>query len=470
MSLTSPIAEHNSPLARAGLRLSEWFERWFPDAFSLALAAALGIYLASVALTRAPVQSARWFGEGFWDLVAFTMQMAMIIVTGYALAAAPPVFALIKRIAAFPTTPRSAVCYVALFSMVSSLLSWSFSLVFSGLLAREVAHRVKGTDYRAIGAAAYLGVGSVWALGLSSSAALIMATPSSLPAGLLTISGVIPLTQTLGLWQSQLVAAVLIVVSAAIAYASAPRGGAVRTMADMGVSYPPPPAALVTASSHRPGEWLEQSPLLTIAIGGLGCAYLISEVAQHGGMALLNLNTFIFAFATAALLLHWRPRSFMTSIADAVPSIAGVLIQYPLYAGMIRMMTESGLAQRLAHFFVEISTAATYPILVGIYSAVLGLFVPSAGGKWLIEAPYVLTAAKTLGVHLGWVVQTYNATEALANLIHPFWMLPLLGVLGLRPRDIIGYSALQFLVHVPLVLVLVWLLNFTLPYTPPSIP
>jgi short-chain fatty acids transporter len=224
MSLTFPAAEHNSALARAGLRLSAWCERWFPDAFALALAAAIGIYAASVALTGAPVQAARWFGEGFWDLVAFTMQMVMIIVTGYALAAAPPVFALIKRIAGVPGTPRLAICYVAVFSMVSSLLSWSFSLVFSGLLAREVAHRVKGTDYRALGAAAYLGVGSVWALGLSSSAALIMATPASLPVGLRNISGIIPLTETLGLWQSQLVAAVLIVVSAAVAYASAPRG------------------------------------------------------------------------------------------------------------------------------------------------------------------------------------------------------------------------------------------------------
>jgi short-chain fatty acids transporter len=108
--------------------------------------------------------------------------------------------------------------------------------------------------------------------------------------------------------------------------------------------------------------------------------------------------------------------------------------------------------------------------MIGIYSAFLGLFIPSAGGKWLIEAPYMLDAAKTLQVHLGWVVQTYNATEALANLIHPFWMLPLVGILGLKARDIVGYSMLQFVVHVPLVLFLVWVLNYTLTYTPPVLP
>ena len=134
------------------------------------------------------------------------------------------------------------------------------------------------------------------------------------------------------------------------------------------------------------------------------------------------------------------------------------------------MMTESGLAKELAEFFVAISNQHTYPLLVGIYSAVLGLFIPSAGGKWLVEAPYLLDAAKSLQVHLGWVVQTYNATEALANLIHPFWMLPLLGILGLKARDIVGYSTLQFVVHVPVVLFLVWILNYTLTYTPPVIP
>ena len=133
------------------------------------------------------------------------------------------------------------------------------------------------------------------------------------------------------------------------------------------------------------------------------------------------------------------------------------------------MMTESGLAKRMAEMFVAVSTPHSFPVMIGAYSAFLGLFVPSAGGKWIIEAPYVLGAANTLKVHLGWVVQTYNATEALANLVHPFWMLPLLGILGLKARDIIGYTVLQFIVHVPLVLFLVWALNYTLQYVAPAI-
>jgi short-chain fatty acids transporter len=455
-------------LAAIGLRLSDWFERWFPDAFALALCAVVIVFAATIATGAPPAQAAQWFGTGFWDLVAFTMQMAMIIVTGYAVATAPPVYAVIRALARVPRTGPGAAAYVGLFSMLSSLLSWSFSLIFSGLLAREVTNRVRGADYRAVGAAAYLGVGSVWALGLSSSAALIMANPASLPDAIESISGVIPLSQTLGLWQSLLIAATLIVVSMGISYYSAPADAEARSMADMGVDYTP--ISRDESRRETPGEWLEYSPLLTIVVGGLGLAFLAREVAASGPAILLQLNHYIFTFLIVGLLLHWRPRSFVRAIAASVAPVGGVLIQYPLYAGIVKMMTESGLATQMAHFFVNVSTYETYPVMVGIYSAVLGLFIPSAGGKWLIEAPYMLEAAKQLEVHLGWVVQIYNATEALANLIHPFWMLPLVGILGLKARDIVGYSMLQFAVHVPLVLFLVWILNFTLTYVAPVIP
>src|SRR5262249_50641519 len=154
----------------------------------------------------------------------------------------------------------SAAAFVGLFSMLTSLVSWSFSLIFSGLLAREAAQRLKGADYRALGAAAYLGLGSVWALGLSSSAALIMAAPGSLPPSLLKISGVIPFSQTLGLWQNGVMAGVLVAVSTAIAYLTHPAEGQARSMADLGVAYQAPEAK--AEAPRRPGERLEHSPAL----------------------------------------------------------------------------------------------------------------------------------------------------------------------------------------------------------------
>src|SRR5688572_14197551 len=294
--------QESSRLASLGLALSDWFERWFPDAFALALAAAAIVAAASMLAGSGPLETAQRFGAGFWDLVTFTMQMSMIVVTGYAVATAPPVYAMIRALAKVPTTGPGAAAYVGLFSMLASLVSWSFSLIFSGLLAREVTQRVKGADYRAVGAAAYLGVGSVWALGLSSSAALIMATPASLPDSIERISGVIPLGQTLGLWQSLFMAGVLIVLSMIIAYHSAPWTAQARSMAQMGVTYAPPPAAI--SRPDKPGEWLEHSPLLTLFVSGLGITYLIREVATLGPAVLLELNHYVFAFLIAGMLLH----------------------------------------------------------------------------------------------------------------------------------------------------------------------
>jgi short-chain fatty acids transporter len=153
-----------------------------------------------------------------------------------------------------------------------------------------------------------------------------------------------------------------------------------------------------------------------------------------------------------------------------------VLIQFPLYGGIAAILTGAkgaggqSLAQQLAVFFTHIATPSSFPVVMGVYSAVLGFFVPSAGGKWLIEAPYLMQSANQLHAHLGWAVQVYNASEMLPNLINPFWMLPLLGIIGLKARDLIGFTFLQFAVHLPLVLLLLWLLGLTLQYHPPVMP
>jgi short-chain fatty acids transporter len=177
-----------------------------------------------------------------------------------------------------------------------------------------------------------------------------------------------------------------------------------------------------------------------------------------------------------ALLLQWRPRNYLKAAAAAVPAVSGVLIQFPFYGGIAAILTTAAgadghtLSDALARFFISISSANTFPSIISIYSSVLGFFLPSGGGKWIIEAPYVIQAAKDLHVHLGWTVQIYNAAEALPNLVNPFWMLPVVGVLAIRARDIVGFTFLHFLVHLPVVLLLVTLLASTLTYEPPMIP
>jgi short-chain fatty acids transporter len=462
-------------MARAALRCAALAERWFPDAWVFAALGVLLITALALGFGATPATTVAAFGDGFWSLIPFTMQMAFVVIGGFVVASAPVVARLIDLLARLPRTGRSAICLVALISMLASLLSWGFSLIFAGLLVRALARReALRMDYRAAGAAAYLGLGAVWAMGLSSSAAQLEANPDSMPPALLAITGVLPFGQTIFLWQSILLTAALIAASLLICWFTAPNDAQALTAQDFdGVEASSP--ALPPRS--RPGEWLEYSPLLCVLVGLLGLGWLAHEFASKPLLnAIANLNTYNFLFLTVGLLLHWRPRSFLNAVSRAVPSTAGVLIQFPLYGGIAALLTHAAgtdgqtLAHRLSGLFVHVASAGTFPLVMGLYSAVLGFFVPSGGGKWLIEAPYVMQAANDLHVHLGWAVQVYNAAEALPNLINPFWMLPLLGVLGLKARDVVGFTFIQLLLHVPLVLGLLWLLGFTLPYTPPVPP
>jgi short-chain fatty acids transporter len=178
----------------------------------------------------------------------------------------------------------------------------------------------------------------------------------------------------------------------------------------------------------------------------------------------LNLNILNLAFLLIGFLLHKTPARLMRAFQEATPAVWGVILQFPFYAGIAGIITGTHLNERIAVMFVSVSTPTTFPPLVALYSAVLGVFVPSGGSKWVIEAPYVMTAAHTLKAHLGWVVASYDLGEALANLVQPFWMLPILGMFKLGARDIMGYTIVVFLVLTPVVLILVTVLGATLGY------
>lgn len=464
-------------LERISLRCCAWSERWIPDAYVFAVLAVIIVAIAAIALGSPVSQTAKAFGDGFWSLIPFTMQMSFIIIGGYVVASSPPAARLIDKLAALPRSGRGAVCWVAAISMLFSLLHWGLSMILGSLLVRALARRKDlSMDYRAAAAAAYLGLGSVWAMGLSSSAAQLQANPASMPPALLAITGVIPFTETIFLWQSIALTAILIAVTLVIAWFTAPRSENAQTARSMQVMIEAPVVEPM-AKPVRPGEWFEHSPFLNVLVAALGAVWLVQEFASKGAvLAISNLNTYNFLFLMLGLLLCWRPRVFLDAAARSVGSVSGVLVQFPFYGGIAAILTAAvgsdgqSIAHHLSTFFAQAATQESFPIVMGIYSAVLGFFVPSGGGKWIIEAPYVMQAANELKVHLGWAVQVYNAAEALPNLINPFWMLPLLGILKVRARDVIGFTMLQFIVHVPLVLLMLWAFGLTLEYRAPVMP
>jgi len=463
-------------LERLAIRVTAWTERWFPDAYVFALLALIIVTICAL-VSGTPLQTvAKSFGDGFWGLIPFTMQMTMLVIGGYCVARSPVASRLIETLAMVPKRPRGTIVFVAIIAIATALVNWAFSTVFCALLVRTLAQRRDlRFDYRAASAAAYLGLGAVWALGISSSAAQLQANPASMPEALLKISGVLPFSQTIFLWQSLLMLAAIAASSIAICYFSAPVGENARTAIDLGID--PHSDPIIVPARKRPGEWLEYSPLLTLFVFVIGMIWVVNEFATKGALrGISDLNSYNLMFLLFGMALNWQPKRFLIVVGKAVPATAGVLIQFPIYSAIAFLISRAKgagdltLTDHLTGLFVSVATKETFAPLVGIYSAILGFFMPSGGGKWLVEAPYVMHAAVDLKAHLGWAVQAYNAGEALPNLINPFWMLPLLGVLGLQARDVVGFTFLQLVVHLPVIIVLLWLLSYTLPYVPPLIP
>jgi short-chain fatty acids transporter len=473
---SSAMDEQPGLVARAALRLTAWTERWIPDAFIFALLATVLVFGAALIWTpSSPLQVVDAWGNGFWDLIPFTLQMSLIIITGHVLATSAPMGRAIRGIAGWARTPRGAVALVTFFALATSWFNWGFSLVFSAVLAREVARRVAGVDYRALAAASMLGIGSIWAQGLSGSAALQMATPGALQpqirdivaAGGIVPGGLIPFRHTIFLWQSVVSVVIEIFVVVIVMWLATPPAAKAKTAAMMGIDLgkseiaePPKPSGPIP-----PGAWLEHSPLLNWLVVLMGVIF----IARYFNRApeplnAITINILNLTFLIVGVLLHRTPARLMHAVQAATPAVWGVILQFPFYAGIAAIITTTHLNERLANAFVSISSPGSFPAVVATYSAVLGVFVPSGGSKWVIEAPYVMQAAHELKVHLGWIVASYDLGEALANLLQPFWMLPTLGIFGLRARDVMGYTFIVFLALAPVVILLVTLLGATLSY------
>ena len=462
-------------LQRFALSVSNWAEKWFPDSYIFALLGVVIVAIAAIGIGASVQDVANSFGNGFWSLIPFTMQMCMLIIVGYVVSVSKPVEILIQKMARIPNSGRNAIVLVATVSLLISLINWAMSTVLTALLVIALAKRKElNMDYRAAAAAAIIGMGATWALGISSSAAQLQANKASLPEPIYNLTGVIPFTETIFLPQSMIMTTVLIVASIAICYWSAPKGNSIKTMDQFDIELDEDKPIANTETKKRPGEWLENSPLLSILIVVLGLLWMFNEFGKSNPIiAISSLNTYNFIFLMLGIALHGTPRNFLNAVSKAVPAFSGVLIQFPLYGSIAFIMTNAmnsadlSLSHYIAEFFVSIASKETFAIVMGIYSAILGFFIPSGGGKWIIEAPYVMQAANDLKVHLGWSVQIYNAAEALPNLINPFFMLPMLGILKLKAKDVIGFTVTQLVFHIPLVLFLLWILGRTLTYTPP---
>ncbi|MGP6089303.1 short-chain fatty acid transporter [Antarctobacter jejuensis] len=409
-------------------------DRYLPDPFVFVLVLTLVAGLAAV-LTQGtgPLEVVTYWGDGFWSLLTFSMQMLLVLVTGYMMASTPLVRRGLSALAGMANSAGGAILLVSVVSLAASWINWGFGLVVGALFARELARTIK-VDYRLLVASAYSGF-IVWHGGLAGSVPLSVATEGHPFA---EITGVIPTSDTIFSTFNLIIVAALFIAVPLVNRAMMPRE-------DEAVYVDP---ALLKEDdrpkpeSPTPAERLENSMVLSVLVGAAGAAWLIQYFATGGG---LSLNVINFLFLTLAILLHGTPKNLLNALTDAVKGGAGIVIQFPFYAGIMAIMVQSGLAASISQQLVGLASATSLPFWSFISAGIVNFFVPSGGGQWAVQAPVILPAAQALGADIARTSMAVAWGDAWTNMVQPFWALPILGIAGLRAKDIMGFCVVHLI-------------------------
>ncbi|MBB3342997.1 TIGR00366 family protein [Luteimonas sp. RC10] len=402
-------------------------ERYLPDAYVFVLIFTAIAAVAALAIERtAPLALVRHWGNGFWELLGFSMQMLLVLVTGFILARTPPVARMLTALASRCRTPRNAIVVVTLVALVANWINWGFGLVIGALFAREVARHVR-VDYRLLVASAYSGF-LVWHGGLSGSIPLTIATEGHF---LQETMGLIPTSETIFAPFNLMIVALLAIAVPLINRAMTPND-------HDAVLFSPPddPAPPALAHDATPAVRLEHGWLLSLAIGAAGLVYLVDHFATGGG---LNLNIVNYGFLMLGIVLHRTPARLLAALQEAIKGGAGIVVQFPFYAGIMAILVGSGLATTLSEWFVSFASASTLPLWTFLSAGLINMFVPSGGGQWAVQAPVMVPAAQALDADLARVAMAVAWGDAWTSMLQPFFALPLLAIAGLKIKDIMGY-------------------------------
>lgn len=406
-------------------------ERYLPDPYVLVLLLTLVVFAAGMVVEgQGPLAMVRHWGGGFWELLEFSMQMVLVLVTGWVLASSPPVRRVLTRIAGVARTPGQAILLCTLVSLTAAWINWGFGLVIGALFARQLVRAVPAVDYRLLIASAYSGF-VVWHGGISGSVPLTIATPGHFTEAMI---GVVPTSQTIFAGYNL---AIVLALFVAIPLAN------VLMLGHGGREVALDPARLEAEDEvpekviARPADRLENSPILSWIVGLLGLLYLGSYLVERGFA--LNLNIVNFAFLILGILLHGSPYRLLKALSEAVAGAAGIVIQFPFYAGIMGMMVGSGLAQTLSEAFVAVSTATTLPLWTFLSAGLLNIFIPSGGGQWAVQSQVMLPAAQALQADVAKTAMAVAWGDAWTNMVQPFWALPALAIAGLSAKDIMGF-------------------------------
>ncbi|SJM52985.1 Short chain fatty acids transporter [Arthrobacter rhombi] len=430
--------QQGTVLSRAMRPVNHLVEKFIPSALVFAIVLTFIVAVLALALTgSSPVLIIKSWGDGLAGLLAFMTQMALVLLLGYILANTRPVRRLLGFLGGIPRSPIQAYLFVFLVAAVASLITWGLGLVVGALLAKEVAAqgRERGMKLHfpmlvACGFAGFV----VWHMGYSGSGPLTAATPDSFIAE--ELGAPLPISETTFSSWNMIAAVITIAVVALALFLIAPRQSdkiveLTRDAREAGV--------VVEEEVLTPADRVDASRLPTLLLGIMLVAYLVIHFAQGGSLTLDIVN---WSFLALILLLVRHPFELVALTKDAASNVGEILLQFPLYAGILGIMQGSGLIVLVSNAFVAISTPQTFGVLAFLSAGVVNFFVPSGGGQFAVQAPIMLTAAEQLGVDPSVPIMAVAYGDQWTNMIQPFWALPLLAIAGLKMRDILGYTTI----------------------------
>ena len=428
-----------------GDSLSRFTQRWIPDSWVVCMIlTVMAILLAILGPGATLHETVLAWGGGMWALLELAMQFTIAMIAAHACVSSRPAHRFLDWLAARPNSPVGAIVLLGAYSMVIAYFNWAASVVASALFVPFIARRNPKADIRLMIAAAYMGMGTVWHGGLSGSAPLILATPGN-PimepgTGAPIIDRLLPVTETLFIPFNMVYLVVVFLVGLAMLWILHPRKDPwTFTEEQLDLMMPTMPQEDEPTTPAGGMEHFRGWIILGVVLIGYPLGH---SIITRGFGASWNINSYNEVFLVGALLLQGRPSNLVRAFGNGARTASGIILQFPFYAGIFGVINSTGLGHWLGELFVAVATTETYPAIVYLYSGFVNLFVPSGGSKWLIEAPYLLPAARELNVSATTTVLAYAYGDSTSNLLQPFWAIPILTVTRMKFGDVLGYTGI----------------------------
>ncbi|MBT8183845.1 MAG: TIGR00366 family protein [Eudoraea sp.] len=445
-----------------GEKFARLFLKYLPNAFVFAILLTIITALGALLWLRAaPMEIIGSWYKGFFDLLAFAMQIVLIIITGFSIALSPVIKKGIDHLARYIKTPGQVYFFVVLTGCLLCLISFGW-VVIACVLARELAQRVAGIHYPYLTACVYFSMGS-WVLGLSSSIPLLLNSENNFLINSGVLLKVIPTTYTLQSNLNLIMVAIMIIGGPLLLWALRPKSSTHKELKDLMVSeYQPESKSIDEEASelklpfNAVSDKLNNSSLIQMVIVLMGLTYIVYHFSTRG--LDLNFNIMIFIFLIVGLFLHQTPARYVIAMQRASKNVSGILFQYPFYAGIMGIMLYTGLGEELGNILAAVATAENYPFYAYLTGGIINFAIPSAGGEFAVIGPSIIDAVKVLGTGLPEEQLTAMISraslsvaygESLSNLLQPFYLLIVLPIMAqgvrIQARDIMGYFVIPFI-------------------------